>query len=315
MTAPILYKSTDADAPVLSGQTGALNALLKAILVDGYGAIAAAGWTRDYFDAGSNTAVYRPAAGPQHYLQCADNGPGAGTYKEARIRGYETMSAYATGTGPFPTVAQQANGLFIRKSATADATARAWKAIADDSTLYLFIVAGDANDLGQPYTFGRFRSWKNADAYESLLTARLTENSALFGVANNPALYSNAIVSAGTQGYIARGYNGVAGAVVSGQWENKGLLTTGLQQVIGSAGPAYPSVIDGGILISPFYISDATLIRGEYRGIWIPCHPKPLLDGDTFTATDGATTRTLEAINIATAGQIFVETSNTWDTV
>jgi hypothetical protein len=40
-----VYRSTDASAPVLTGQVGSLTALLDAILVNGYGALTAAGWT------------------------------------------------------------------------------------------------------------------------------------------------------------------------------------------------------------------------------------------------------------------------------
>jgi len=122
-----VYKSTDASAPNLTGQAGSLTDLLNACLVAGYGALAAAGWSRPYYDATSKTAVFRPGAGPQHYFQVADNGPGAGGAKEARIRGYVSMSAYNTGTEPFPTAAQATNALCIRKSTAADATVRASK--------------------------------------------------------------------------------------------------------------------------------------------------------------------------------------------
>jgi hypothetical protein len=40
-----VYRSTDASAPVLTGQVGSLTALLDAVLVNGYGALSAAGWT------------------------------------------------------------------------------------------------------------------------------------------------------------------------------------------------------------------------------------------------------------------------------
>jgi hypothetical protein len=40
-----VYRSTDASAPVLTGQVGSLTALLDAVLVNGYGALTAAGWS------------------------------------------------------------------------------------------------------------------------------------------------------------------------------------------------------------------------------------------------------------------------------
>jgi predicted chitinase len=39
------YMSTDAGAPVLDGNAGSMNTVLRAILVNGYGAKPAAGWT------------------------------------------------------------------------------------------------------------------------------------------------------------------------------------------------------------------------------------------------------------------------------
>lgn len=42
---PTIYKSTDPSAPVMNGSAGSLIAVLKACLVDGYGAKPAAGWS------------------------------------------------------------------------------------------------------------------------------------------------------------------------------------------------------------------------------------------------------------------------------
>jgi hypothetical protein len=48
------------------------------------------GWNRAY--SGTNKAAYRMGAANQHYYRVDDNGPGAATYKEARLVMYETMS-------------------------------------------------------------------------------------------------------------------------------------------------------------------------------------------------------------------------------
>ena len=145
-----LYRSTDAGAPNLTGQVGSLVALLDAILVNGYGAKPAAGWTKAFSAANKGaykqdtTASNNPAG---MYLYVDDTGPGAGSAREARATGFETMSAITpTGTGQFPTAAlTSVTGGYtcIRKSATADATVRQWTAIANGQTLYLFIESGD----------------------------------------------------------------------------------------------------------------------------------------------------------------------------
>lgn len=315
MTAPIVYKNTDASAPALTGQTDTLNVLLLAVLVNGYGAKAAAGWTRPYYDAATDTGSYRPAAGPRHYLQVADGGPGAGSFREARLRGYVAMTTALVGTEPFPTVAQMTNGMFARKSATLDGTPRNWIAIADDSTLYLFIDSADSSTGYQLYTFGRFRSWRLTDAYESLLTARIVENSALVTTTQSPQNFYGTINAGNTVGYAARSYNGLSGGVPITQKINAALNANSTEAVLGSNGQTYPYPVDGGLLISPLYINEGSLPRGEFRGLWIPCHPRPILQGDTFTATDGATSRTMQATNLLSSGQIFFETTDTWDTV
>lgn len=60
-----LYRSTDSGAPVLTYAADALNALLKACLVDGYGAKAAAGWVHTVLDGATNKYAFSqgPVAG------------------------------------------------------------------------------------------------------------------------------------------------------------------------------------------------------------------------------------------------------------
>ncbi len=55
----------------------------------------------------SNQRVYRAPSGNRHYLQVIDS---ADTYT-GRVRGYQTMSAINTGTGPFPTTSQSSTNL------------------------------------------------------------------------------------------------------------------------------------------------------------------------------------------------------------
>src|SRR4051812_21450587 len=173
-----VYRSTDPSAPVLDGLAGSLVNLLDKCLVAGYGAKAAAGWTKPF--TGTNTAVFRQGGGNSFYLDVADNGPGVATTQEARLRGYEAMTAVATGTGPFPTVALAANGLFIRKSAAAAATARVWTLIADDRTFYLFIQSGDVAGQWWGFNFGDFYSYvTGTDNYRTMIIGRATENNAL----------------------------------------------------------------------------------------------------------------------------------------
>ena len=67
MTSPTLYQSTDASAPTISGTVGSLITVLDAVLVDGYGSKAAAGWTKVF--SGTNRAVYESARGRLLHVQ------------------------------------------------------------------------------------------------------------------------------------------------------------------------------------------------------------------------------------------------------
>ena len=56
MAVPTVYRSDDASAPVITGTAGDLVMALDAILVNGYGAKSAAGWTIAY--TGANKRAY-----------------------------------------------------------------------------------------------------------------------------------------------------------------------------------------------------------------------------------------------------------------
>jgi len=309
-----VYAHTDTSAPVLTGETGKLNDLLDAILINGYGSKSAAGWSVAYSDATSKTKCYRPASGPRHYLQSQDNGPGAGSYREARWRGYVAMSAYDTGTEPFPTVAQRTNGLFVRKATALDTTPRAWIAAADDATLVLFIHAGDASAYSCHYVFGKFASWKASDAYASVIIGRITENTTSYAVSNAPQLFAGWNSSSTIIGYRPRSYSAVGSAVALWNTYNISLDANSSTLENGSAGNAYPYPVDGGLTLSPLYLIESTTPVGTLPGIWRPLHNRPLLDGDTFSVVDGSTTRDFRAIHTGAAGQEMLETTDTWYT-
>ena len=70
-----VYLSTDASAPTLDGNVGSLITVLDAVLVNGYGAKAAAGWTKAF--SGTNKAAYRnsPSTGTGLFWRIQDDGP------------------------------------------------------------------------------------------------------------------------------------------------------------------------------------------------------------------------------------------------
>lgn len=330
----ILYKSTDGSAPSLTGQTGSLVALLDACLVNGYGTQAAAGWTIAY--TGTSKRSYKQGTGSNgYYLDVDDSGPGAGSYREARVRGYEAMTALATGTFPFPTTSQSATfGGVIRKSATADATARPWYLLADSTCFYLFVDSGDLTNpsYSTTFAFGDFFSYKSGDTYNTLIAARATENAAN-GAETLP--YINCPTSAGSPGglfstnnatghYIDRHWNGTGGAIPFGKIAS--ILCTGsgtnfVQMGDAYSQLAYPNGPDSALELSPLWVTHNSCLRGYMKGLWVPCHRQPLGHGDTFTGTGNMAGKSFMALNVANlqggswsqyGGQIILETSNTW---
>lgn len=138
-----MYSSADPGAPTLSG-TGSIFTVLDAILVDGYGSKAPAGWTKAF--TGTGKAAYRMATGAGKsgaYLRIVDQ---LDSGRGARWRGYESMTDVDTGTNPVPTVAQvSGDGFYCWKSWTNDGTARYWQAWADDSFLVIHFNSGSSD--------------------------------------------------------------------------------------------------------------------------------------------------------------------------
>lgn len=309
-----IYKSSDAGAPALTGQIDSLNNLLKAILINGIGAVPASPWTLSFEDIAAHVCVFRPPAGNRHYLQVNDNGPGGATYREARMRGFVAMTGFNTGTELFPTVAQLANGLFVRKSLNLDTGARVWRAMVDEKTMYLFIDSADLPGNFDMYAFGNYLDWNPTSTYGSMIIGRIQENNASHASFTNAAATVYASAAVASQIFTPRDYSGAANPQSLGALFDAAACNTTTSMVPGAAGTAYPYPVDAGIILMPYRLATPQLAVGRLRGVWIPGHNKPLVQDDVFTATEGALTRAFIAQNFLGTGQLMVETSATWDT-
>jgi hypothetical protein len=269
------------------------------------------GWTSPYTS--TNAAVYRPGSGTQFYLQVIDNAATAGAGKEAQAMGFETMSAFNTGTGQYPTVAQAANGLCWRKSTTADGTARAWTLIGDDKGFYLFM-----NDAGTTATtnaccFGDFQSYKSGDAYNSCICGTTTFNTA--SPASGLMLGNTMSATTGSNGcYVPRAYTQTGSAV------NCWMLGPTNSNVVhaNTGGITYPNGSDSGLYCDPIILMEPTgtqSVRGRMRGLFAACHNTPLANYDQATSVQGLTGVTLTNVlshSSGTAGQVLFDTFGAW---
>jgi len=312
-----IYRSGDASAPVLTGQTGTLITVLDAILVNGYGAKAAAGWSKAF--SGTSKAAYRMGAANRFYLRAQDDGPGAGTFKEARMTGYESMSDVDTGLSPFPSAVQGVGSIamtVLRKSTTADGTARTWVAVADDRTLYFFVLTGDTANTYHAFGFGDFYSLLASDGFRTFICGRTTENN---GTASTDKLDTiSSSINSSTSFFVARSHTGVGGSILCGRHGDgpKGGSGTALIGVV-----PYTNPTDGMLYIAPVWIHDPTTspantIRGKMRGFWHFLHPlASVSDFDTVSGTATLGGKTFLFIKTSgNSGLYTIETSNTLDT-
>jgi len=304
-----IYYSTDSGAPVYSGSTGALIALLKACLVDGYGAKAAAGWTQPF--TGTGLAAFRPAAGNRHYLWVDDTNATA-----ARVRGFEEMTDISTGTGPFPTDAQLSGGCYNIKSNTASSAARGWVLAADEKRFWL--VSAQAADTiagsvaaGLGMFFGDIHSAKAGDAFHTLLIAGSgsTTSTAQLG-----ALVA-AMTSSVPGHYMARGYTQEGTSVTIGKHSDQ--VKNSASTTIGAGGGGYPDAVTGGIGIAPVFVHEniSTVTRGVVPGAWCPTHTLPASPGDTFQGSGALAGKEFLLVDVSAAGargRMALEISDTW---
>lgn len=263
-----LYLSTDTSAPTISGEVGKLIAVLDACLVNGYGSQAAAGWSKVY--SGTNKAVYRAPAGNRFYLRIDDSGSDAAGAKVALAVGYETMSDVDTGTGPFPTAAQLATGVFISKSYTADTVTHPWFVLADDRSM----IFGAAYYVTQPDQFGGMLSFGDlydvsaSDAYASICSGATSSANAI-STTPGSSIAKGTVPQASNTGaiYAPRTITGTGSAVslfVSGPISSNtsGSVSLSAPDASGNARVMTVKVLDGSL---------TSIYRGAFFG-WRALH-------------------------------------------
>jgi hypothetical protein len=318
-----IYRSTDAGAPTLSGNTDSLIPLLDAILVNGYGSKPAAGWTKPF--SGTNKAVYRNAATAiaRSYFRVVDST----TNRFAKIRGYDTMTDVDTGTGAFPLTSDiTGDGLSIPKSSTLDGVNRSWIAAADERTLVLFIQYSSTN-WDMTYLGDGIPDVASNSNF-SILAARQNEtndwNIALTIHCKNPAGYISA------KGNYLKGLYGLVSAklyrLFDGPLVESCFLAYSTGYGMSYIGGYLPMPNDGSIYLfqPPLAVYDEVaywIRQGLYRFIYVPIHnPAAFSHGDTFNGVGALSGKSFEIIkpvltysgysSPSTSGAIALVTSN-----
>lgn len=304
-----VYQSTDTGAPVITPSTnGSALGVLRACLRDGYGTQVAAGWTTPF--QGTNIDVYQAPGGVQHFCQVSDIGTNSGgTTYFLGVFGFETMSAFNTGTGQFPTNAQFGSSSSL-KGVTPGPTL--WRVFADSRTFYFFIF-DTTHSCWSGFMFGEIYALQSNDAYRTL--SRTISS----GTGTETLDAVSASIATGVTGmYMPRGYAAVGASVnmsATGDSAKSGSNTHLLGLV------PLPNPEEGGLYVTPVWVSDPTTapannIRGRMRGFWQQLHPiASLTDAQTYSGIGDLAGRTYFALKPSgNAGCYMIETSATLET-
>ena len=380
------FDSSQPGAPVLSGTAGALRTLLKACLVDGFGAgavatltvsggiatatyagahpfkvgyvalfagatpaglngnkvilsatgtsvtfaapgvpdgaatgtitskAAPAGWQELFAGALANVIALKPSV--VEATGCVLRVDDTGTIN-ARVRAYEAMSDISTGVGMTPLESQAAGGLWWPKSATANATARAWILVADARGFYLAVAPAG----GDRYTLlfaGDIASLKSGDAYGYLLTGNQGDQTSAYSVPDGCVGYSHR--SARTGAYLVRAYTAIGQSTAAQRLgaHHNGSTADVYAGTAGYSLGAYPNGANNGLLTGALELHAAGL-RGTLPGLLHPVQDcgTSFATGATVDGTDDLAGRRLLAIRTGpsaggTVGTVFIDTTGNW---
>lgn len=220
--------------------------------------MAACGWAKPF--TGTNIAAYRAATGNRQFLRIIDTAT-----QDTRAIGYENMTAVGTGTGLFPTTAQQSGGIYWRKSELASAALNPYYFFGDGRTLYICIASNNVSDpvnYDGVYIagFGDLKSWRQiSDPYATFLLGAPT--------AVWPAGLGNMAIAGATSMMVCPRLHTSSGTsqFLDMQTESGDTAVSGR----GVQGP-YPGITDSLFLSKPLVSVLKTTYgpRGEMVGIW-----------------------------------------------
>ena len=380
------FDSSQPGAPVLSGTAGALRTLLKACLVDGFGAgavatltvsggiatatyagahpfkvgyvaqfagatpaglngnkvilsatgtsvtfaapgvpdgaatgtitskAAPAGWQELFAGALANVIALKPSV--VEATGCVLRVDDAGTIN-ARVRAYEAMSDISTGVGMTPLESQAAGGLWWPKSATANATARAWILVADARGFYLAVAPAG----GDRYTLlfaGDIASLKSGDAYGYLLTGNQGDQTNASSVPDGCVGCSHR--NARTGAYLVRAYTAIGQSTAAQRLgaHHNGSAADVYAGTAGYSFGTYPNGANNGLLTGALELHAAGL-RGTLPGLLHPVQDcgASFATGATVDGTDDLAGHRLLAIRTGppaggTVGTVFIDTTGNW---
>lgn len=260
MSAGYIFKSTDSGAPVLNSTNGTKIALLKACLIDGYGAKSPVGGWKILLNDSGLRAVFqgnRATGGSGAVFSIRDLGE-YNSGMTAGIRMFESISDFDAG---FNGTAQR----YLVK-AFGGVPTPPWTLVADDKFVFLTV------NNQYAYCFGDMVKFHSSDAYPAILfAASATTGVSILGQYNQSGDILRALeTQIGPAGQNIMQMPGGVG------YSYMGNSTIGL-----SAWPYYSQHV----LDRPYLTSSANSgPRGFFPGLYVPYHYSTLLtNGNTYT--------------------------------
>lgn len=215
--------------------------------------LAPAGWAKTF--SGTNLAAYKSSnvQATGNFLRVDDT-----TTTYASVRGYEAMTDINTGSGIFPTAAQQATNVWQKSD---NAAARQWWLIANDRFFYFGAFPFNSYLTHcHIYAFGDTIARRSGDPYRAALFA-VNNTAQSIGYQYNPVA-----ATAGTyhSKYMPRSYSALGSPVgISQAW-----LESAASNFSGYGGRTFPNPADNGIVFTPVLVTEGNTYRAELPGIF-----------------------------------------------
>lgn len=288
MAVPTVLNEDTVGAPALTGEDGSLYAVLK-------WALPQLGWSIAFDDSANSKIAFRnsPTSGTGYYLRVNDAAANhAADARRAEVSVYDSMSDIDTGTDKTPSSGEK----YFVKSHTADATARDWYVIGDDTFFYLMTYNGAFSDEEGYRAFyaGDFVSNVAADTGNFILGATDSSSTIASSVSHGfPTLVGIGEVN-GTEltHALAKSYDGLSSSVACRFMQALPSNTaTAFAGQFGSVG-AYPDPVTNNILTSVIEIFEtigaARHRRGYLKGAVAPLSALTEDDAGTHGIADRA---------------------------
>jgi len=266
------------------------------------------GWSEPY--TGTNVAMFArtvPEATAM-MLRVNDTGVAPSSGVDTRAIMVESATGIDSFSGLTPLAGSLPDGQYWSKGPNT-AAAKTWAVFGDDRFFYYAVEATNQGPL-TIMCFGDIVSFKSADAYHAVICG-----SPSVGVGSPPAFMSAVAAgsSSNTNAFrIARRSdqitvaNGVAchSMAISNVW-------------MGSTGPAYPSAVDGGMVLArPLLVSESNVtgnhpFRGIMPGAAAPVSPRPFASLSVQSGFLGDPS-TYVVLSAGSVGQVLIDVGASW---